>query len=268
MKPQLLKNNPGLERIRAGETLNVFVVGNFASPRLIDHVCRSGYFDAIWFDLEHFDIPTREMAVLNMVAKAYPVMTIARLKASDYQTVMRMLEAGVDGIMCAMVNNAEEARQIVEWAKFPNPTPAEGEVTGLRGWNSGGIDGAYGNIPPLDYIKHQNTQTVIIAQIETEDAVQQSEAIAAVPGVDALFFGIGDYTVTQKMPGQFYSEKVATAMARVAKASKDAGKWWGTLGIGKQGYDQAKALGCQFICPGGDVKVMNLGLKELVKTFQ
>lgn len=259
--------NVVLDRIKTGDVLTGYCMGNFASPRLVDHVCRSGCFDLIWFDLEHFDIPIRELAELNMVTRAYPMGTVARFKATDYQMVMRPLEVGMDGIMCSMVGCADEARQIVQWAKFPNPNPSKGEATGMRGWNSGNIDGAYGNIAPHDYIQQQNTETFVIAQIETDPALQNCEEIIAVPGIDALFFGLGDYTVSEGIAGQFQHEKVIAAMKRINAACVAAGKWWGTLGIGREGYALVKSLGCRFISAGGDVKMMNLGLNELVKTF-
>lgn len=122
------------------------MLGNHATPRHVDFVCGTGLFQSLWFDLEHFDIPTQELAVLNMVARAFPITTIARFKASDYQSVMRVLESGVGGIMCSMVDSAKDAQQIVRWAKFNNPAPAAGETTGLRGWNGGGVDARYGTV--------------------------------------------------------------------------------------------------------------------------
>ncbi|NUQ69127.1 MAG: hypothetical protein HUU18_12735 [Phycisphaerales bacterium] len=175
--------NRALARLRAGELVKLYVTGNFASPRHVDFICRTGQFDALWFDLEHFDLPTQEVAVLNLVARAFPITTIARFKAADYQTVMRILETGVGGIMCSMVNSAAEARQIVQWAKFNNPAPTAGEVTGIRGWNGGNIDAAYATLPALDYIRQQNTQTMIICQIETAAAVA---AAAGNPPVRSL----------------------------------------------------------------------------------
>lgn len=259
--------NPALARLQANQLVKLYVTGNFAAPRHVDFICRSGLFGALWFDLEHFDIPTQELAVLNLVARAFPVTTIARLKAADYQTVMRVLETGVGGIMCAMVNSADEARQIVQWAKFNNPSPAPGEVTGNRGWNGGNIDAAYATQPALEYIRHQNTQTMIICQIETEAAVQAAAAIAAVPGVDGLFFGPGDFSVSVGLPGQIDHERVRAAMAVVARGAAEAGKWWGTIAVGPDMAARVHALGARLICPGGDVKVMQLGVRELVKTF-
>ncbi len=259
--------NAALARLRANELVKLYVTGNFASPRHVDFVCRSGAFDALWFDLEHFDLPTQELAVLNLVARAFPITTIARFKAADYQTVMRILETGVGGIMAAMVNSADEARQIVQWAKFNNPTPGPGEVTGTRGWNGGNIDAAYATLPALDYIRHANTQTMIICQIETQVAVDAAAAIAAVPGVDGLFFGPGDFSVAVGVPGQIDHESVRQAMARVAGAAQGAGKWWGTVAVGPDMCARVHALGARLICPGGDVKVMQAGVRELVKTF-
>ena len=259
--------NRALAALRANELVKLYVTGNFATPRHIDFICRSGQFDAIWFDLEHFDLGTQELAVLNLVARAFPITTIARFKAADYQTVMRILETGVGGIMCSMVNSAAEASQVVQWAKFNNPQPAPGEVTGLRGWNGGNIDGAYASLPALDYIRHQNTQTMVICQIETEAAVAEAAAIAAVPGVDGLFFGPGDYSVSIGVPGQIRHERVRAAMRHVAEAVRAAGKWWGTVAVGPEMCADVLSLGARLVSPGGDIKVMQFGVRELAKTF-
>lgn len=259
--------NAALAKLRAGELVKLYVTGNFASPRHVDFVCRTGAFDALWFDLEHFDLPTRELAVLNLVARAFPVTTIARFKASDYQTVMRILETGVGGIMASMVNSADEARVIVQWAKFNNPSPAPGEATGIRGWNGGNIDAAYATVPALDYIRHQNTQTMVICQIETAAAVAAAAEIAAVSGVDGLFFGPGDFSVAAGLPGQIDHPTVRAAMARVAEAAASAGKWWGTVAVGPDMCGRVHALGARLICAGGDVRVMHAGVRDLAKSF-
>ena len=179
MKNNSLPKNLAMAKIREGGVVSVYVTGNFASPRHVDFVARSGYFDAIWFDLEHFDIQTQDLATLCLVAKASPVTTIARLKATDYQVVMRTLETGAGGLMCSMVADADEARRIVSWARFNNPQPAPGEVTGQRGWNGGNIDSGYAAHPAIEYMRHQNMETIILCQIENEQAVENAAGIAA-----------------------------------------------------------------------------------------
>lgn len=259
--------NHALPKLRAGEVVHMYVLGNFASPRLVDFVGQSGAFGALWFDLEHFDIPTAELATLNLTARAWPVTTVARSFVGDYQTAARLLEAGTGALMCAMVESVDQAREIVRWSKFNNPEPLPGEVTGQRGWNSGGIDGRYGNLGPIAYIREQNTQTMLIMQIETPAAVDQAGAIAQVPGVDGLFFGPGDYSHLLGVPGQLGHPQVREAMQRVGDAARSAGKWWGTITPTPELYADARALGAQLLCPGGDVKTVNLGLRELLKVI-
>lgn len=259
--------NQFLAHMRAGRIEHFYSLGNHATPRHVDFVGSTGLFDTLWFDLEHFDIPVDRLAVLNMVARAYPMTTLARMRAADYQSVMQVLESGVGGIICAMVESAEEARQIVRWARFNNPSPVNGETTGQRGWNAGGVDGRYGNLPAADYVAYQNRETAILCQIETEDALKHLNDIVAVKGVDGIFFGPGDYAHRIGRLGQIAHDDVLSAMGMVADACKTHGKFWGTLGIGREMYDKVRALGAGFISPGGDVRVMNLGIRELAKSF-
>jgi 4-hydroxy-2-oxoheptanedioate aldolase len=265
--PPVLTPNRLLAHMRAGAVDHLYSLGNFATPRHVDFACGTGLFHSLWFDLEHFDIPTQELAVLNLVARAYPVTTLARFKAADYQTVLRVLETGVGAIMCPMVESAEEASRIVSWAKFNNPAPAPGEVTGLRGWNAGGVDAHYGTLPAADYVHHQNTEVALICQIETEGAMAQLDAIAAVPGVDGLFFGPGDYAHRIGRLGQVSHPEVIAAIRLVADSCRRHGKFWGTVSIGREHYQQVRALGAQLIGVGGDVRVMNFGMRELAKSF-
>ncbi|AHF89847.1 aldolase [Opitutaceae bacterium TAV5] len=265
--PPQLRPNRLLSNVRAGRIEHLYVLGNHATPRHVDFVAGSGLFETLWFDLEHFDLGTDRLATLTLVARAHPVTTLARLHASDYQTVQRTLETGVGGLMCAMVDTPEQAAQIVRWAKFNNPAPAPGEITGQRGWNGGGIDARYGTVSATDYAAHQNRETVILCQIETEDGLARAGAIAATPGVDGIFFGPGDYAHRIGRLGQIGHPDVFAAMERIAAACRAAGKFWGTLGIGRENYLKVKALGAQLVCPGGDVRVMNLGIKELARTF-
>ncbi len=265
---QVTRPNQFLANMRAGKLEHLYSIGNHAIPRHVDLVCNSGLFDTLWFDLEHFDIPVNTLAVLNMVARAYPVTTLARLRATDYKTVMQVLESGVGGIICSMVDSAEEAREIVRWARFNNPAPGDGETVGQRGWNAGGVDGRYGTMPAAVYVAHQNRETAILCQIETEAALSRVDEIVAVRGVDGIFFGPGDYAHRIGRLGQLLHEDVIVAMEQVSASCRRHGKFWGTLGIGDEMYGKVRAMGASFISPGGDVRVMNLGLRELARVFR
>jgi 2-keto-3-deoxy-L-rhamnonate aldolase RhmA len=70
------------------------------------------------------------------------------------------------------------------------------------------------------------------------------------------------------VPGQIRHERVRAAMRQVAEAVRGAGKWWGTVAVGPDMCGDVMAMGARLVCPGGDVKVMQLGVRELVKTFE
>lgn len=262
------RSNQFLAHMRADRLENFYSLGNHATPRHVDFVCNTGLFDTLWFDLEHFDIPVDKLAVLNMVVRAYPMTSLARLRATDYKTVMQVLESGVGGIICSMVDSADEAREIVRWARFNNPAPVDGETIGQRGWNAGGVDGRYGNLTAAAYVAHQNRETAILCQIETEDALKRVDEIVEVKGVDGIFFGPGDFAHRIGLLGQLAHQDVLAAMGKVAEACKRQGKFWGTLGIGREMYEKVRGMGASFISPGGDVRVMNLGMRELARAFQ
>jgi len=219
--------------------------------RHLDFVCQSGWFDTLWLDMEHFDIPVEQLATLNMVARVYPVTLLARISAMDYRIVMQSLETGIGGIICAMVNTGEQAKQIVNWARFNNPSPEEGESIGQRGYNAGNADAQYGSITAADYIARQNKETAILCQIETEEAVNNVEDIVTVRGVTGLFFGPGDFAHSIGYAGQIMHPDVLNAMKHIAKACEKHNKVWGTLGVGKEMYEKVRSLGAKFISPGG-----------------
>ncbi len=254
--------------MKSGAVEPAYVCGNHATPRHVDFVGSTRLFPIIWFDLEHFDLPTETLAVVAMVARSHGMTAIARFKALNYERVQQVLETGVEGILCAMVESPEEARDIVRWSKFNNPNPLPGEVTGQRGWNGGGIDARYGTLPAADYVRRQNNEIAIICQIETQESLARVDEIASTPGVEALFFGPGDFAHRLGFVGQLSHPKVTEAMRSVARACSRQGKWWGTLGIGPDHYRQVRELGAQLICPGGDARVMINGIRELAKTFQ
>jgi 4-hydroxy-2-oxoheptanedioate aldolase len=259
--------NRMLERIRAGDIDRLYSLGNFATPRHVDHACGSGLFHSLWFDLEHFDIPIGDLAVLNLVARAYPMTTVARFHASNYQSVKRVVATGVGGIMCAMVESADEARHIVAWAKFNQPTPPTDAAPEQRQSSSIGLNARRGTSPSIEDERHQNTEVAVICQIETPEAVEAVDTIVAVPGVDGVFFGPGDYAHRIGRLGQITHPDVIAAVEVTALACRRHNKFWGTVSVGRDHYRQMRALGAQLIGVGGDVRVMNFGLRELAKAF-
>ena len=100
----------------------------------------------------------------------------------------RVLEIGASAIMYPQCDHADEASQLVRAAKFP--------PEGRRGCDWGGSDTPYMMMPMEEYLRKANEETLLIAQIESPEALENVEAIAQVSGIDILFLGPGDYSLS------------------------------------------------------------------------
>ncbi|MBL4885006.1 MAG: aldolase [Planctomycetaceae bacterium] len=175
-------------------------------------------FDAIWVDMEHHGLSLEHAEQLFRASRVGDIDIVARPAKGEFMRMSRLLEIGATGIMYPRCNSAEEAAEVVKWAKFP--------PMGQRGCDAAGPDASYQLTPLNDYLKQANERTFVIIQIEEAEAVDRAEEIAAVPGVDMLMLGPGDFSILSGVPGQFDHPKVVDALERVAAAATKAGKHW------------------------------------------
>lgn len=217
-------------------------------------------FDAIWMDMEHHGYSVETAAGLMRAARVGDCDIVARPGKGEFMRMARMLEAGATGIMYPRCDSAEEAREVVKWAKFA--------PLGKRGFDGAGADVPYLLTPMPQYIKEANEQTFVLVQIEEPHALEQAEAIAATPGVDMLMFGPADFTVLTGIPGEFGHPSVTAGIEKVARAAKNAGKHWAaTCGTVEQAARYVE-MGCRLIFHGCDIIFVKNGLQQVRETFE
>ena len=156
-------------------------------------------------------------------------------------------------------DNADEARQVVKWAKFA--------PQGKRGIDSAGADNPYCLMPLVEYLPAANAETFVVIQIEDPAAIVHADEIAAVPGVDVLFLGPGDYSILAGIPGQMEHAIIKEAMQKVSAAAKKSGKDWGMPIFSPEHAKQVMELGGRFLCHGCDLLMVKTGLEEMRKKF-
>jgi len=216
-------------------------------------------FDGIWFDLEHRSFSLQKAAEFARATRVGSADIMIRPAKGEFMRMGRVLEIGANGIMYPRCDNADEARQVVKWAKFA--------PLGERGIDSGGADNPYCVTPLVDYIQAANDETFIVTQIEDPRALEHAEAMAAVDGVDILFLGPGDFSILAGVPGQMQHPKIRDAMERVARAAKQAGKHWGMPVFNPEHAQQVLDLGGRFLCHGCDLLMVKAGLEEMQRKF-
>lgn len=188
-------------------------------PVVAETLVREG-FDAAVLDMQHgrFDTSTAAAAIGACALAGKPA--IPRIPVGDYATASRMLDAGAAGVIAPMINSAAEARRFAAFSKYP--------PLGERSWGPGRVTAIAGHAG-RDYLGEANGLHLAIAMIETGEALENLDAILAVPGIDGVFVGPSDLSISLNRgsdvePG---SGAVGAALLRVEAGARRAGKFAG-----------------------------------------
>jgi 4-hydroxy-2-oxoheptanedioate aldolase len=242
MSTQQMRASRVLAKLRAGEVANCFKL-NLADARAMEIAAMAG-FDCLWPDMEH--VPN-DLAVIEKgiyAAKSQNVDVMVRVARGSYSDYVRPLEMDAAGIMVPHVMSLADAKAVVRMTRF--------HPIGRRPVDGGNADGAYCGIEFVEYLKQANEQRFVVMQIEDPEPLAELDAIAALPGLDMLFFGPGDFSHGIGAPGQWDHPRLLEARRRVAEAAVKHGKFAGTV-ASPSNLDELIALGYRFLSMGADV---------------
>jgi 4-hydroxy-2-oxoheptanedioate aldolase len=251
---------PLARQLRAGET--VFSSWcTLASPIVAETVAREG-FAAVVLDAQHglWDIAST-IAGISAVhhAGAAP---LVRVPLADFAFVSRALDFGAAAIIAPMINTPANARAFALAAKYP--------PLGERSWGPLRAMALQGRTVTTDYLREANEGTLTLAMIETPTALSNVEAIAATPGIDALF--VGPYDLSTALSGgtaqDVKAPEVEQAIDKICTAAKKAGKIPGIYCA-----DAARAVamakrGFRFITIGSDLGIICAGAAAQLKALK
>jgi 4-hydroxy-2-oxoheptanedioate aldolase len=236
----------------------MIVTCHFNDPAIYEMTSLMG-FDAIWLDLEHHPLGIESAANLMRAARVGASDIVARPAKGEFMKMARLLEAGAQAIMYPRCESAEEAADVVRWAKFP--------MQGQRGVDGANADAPYCGVPMPQYLRLANEHTLLVVQLESQAALAQADAIAAVPGVDVLMLGPGDLSVSSGIPYQFQHPIIQTAYRQVAQAAARSGKWWGTVTGNPDHTKMLMELGARFICHNADILILKQGWEAVQRSY-
>ncbi|MBM3216609.1 2-dehydro-3-deoxyglucarate aldolase [Candidatus Poribacteria bacterium] len=194
-------------------------------------------FDWLVVDTEHSPVGFETMVQCFQAICTTPTMPMVRVANNDVTLIKRVLDAGAMGIVVPMVLNAEEAKQAVAAAKYP--------PVGIRSVG-GGRCMVYGD----DYFTWANDETCVIVQIEHIEAVQRTEEILSVSGVDAAFIGPNDlaWSMGTKPGTPDHEAAIQQVLATAKRMRRAVGIHTPSGGVAKQRIEQ----GFQFVAIASD----------------
>ena len=243
------------EKLNNGETVHGIFASNSDGTQT-ELLAMLGW-DFLVFDGEHSFLEPKELADLSRTCDLRRVTPIVRSPGSHPQTVNRYLDAGAHGVIFPMINSGEQAKQIVQTVKYP--------PVGSRGLASPRV-ADFGLTEPLDeYVIRANKQTLIIAQVETIEALSNLNEMLSVEEIDIFFLGPTDLSTNMGLCGKLEHPKVKTAIAQLSKDIISSGK---IFGVYVKDWENARyyeyELGARFIATGLSLLITR-GSKEYLK---
>lgn len=212
------------------------------------------------FDMEHTGWSIETIRMLIASTRSTDMIPMVRVPATEYHFIARNLDVGAMGIMVPMVESADQARTIASSARYP--------PVGRRGAAFGVSHDDYIGGDIVEKIKSANSQTLLIAQIETVAGLENADQIAAVDGIDVLWIGHFDLSNSLGIPGQFDHPDFRAAVKTVLEACQRHGKvpgfMAGDVSHGQSLLDQ----GFRIIACGGDLWVYQTALRNSVTALQ
>ncbi len=200
-------------------------------------------FDAVTIDCEHTTHDVDSVVHALQAMKGSDVTPIVRPPSNDPVFLKRLLDAGVQTLVIPYVQNAEEAAIATRAVTYA--------PDGMRG--VAGVTRAtmYGAVP--NYFARARDEICLIVQVESQEALDNIEEIAAVDGVDGIFIGPSDLAMSLGYPGQATAPAVLEAIADGIRRIVAAGVPAGFLSLDQRSIDVAAEAGALYLVPAIDM---------------
>jgi 4-hydroxy-2-oxoheptanedioate aldolase len=212
-------------------------------------------FDGVTLDMQHGTIGYTDavpmIAAINAVGKP----AIVRTLWNDPSLPGQALDAGACAVIAPMVNTRAQAEALVRAAKYP--------PVGGRSWGGYTALQASG-LKPADYLREANRMTMVFAMVETVEALDNIDEITATPGLDGLFVGPSDLSITLSNGARIdkLGKKTLKAMDRIATAARANGIVAGAFAGDAATCKSYIGLGFTFLAAAVDVDILNWGASQ------
>lgn len=242
-------------RLKAGNTL----IGSFVtigSADTTEILALAGY-DFLVIDTEHGAMSIETAANLIRAAEVHGVPSLVRVTEASDSTILRSLDIGAAGVQVPQVNSGRLAQQVARAAHY-HPAGHRGlAMPRAAHYGSMGIDA---------YFQKSREETLVVAQCESADGLEQLEAVAAVPEVDVIFLGPFDLSHSLGIPGQVEDPRIKAAEKRVVEICAAHGKVAGIFAVNGEAAAERASQGFRYITIAMETMFLSAAAKAALAT--
>lgn len=227
-------------------------LGHPAVPELMGQ----SRFDWLTVDMEHSAITLSDAQRLIQVISLSGMTPLVRVGENNPNLIKRVMDAGAHGVIVPMVNNSDDARKAVSSVKYP---PAGTRGVGLARAQGYGFDFE-------SYKEWNNLDSIVIAQVEHKDSIENLESILEVDGIDGTIIGPYDLSGSFGYPGEFDRREVSMALEQYEKISRKINKPMGVHVVQPDPVEARKYIdkGYTFIAVGLDILYLGSKCREVM----
>src|SRR5437763_9243778 len=191
------------DSIKSGRT----VVGTTAGPNVDVSILAEAGYDFVLFDTQHSPWEIKQLQPSIQTMRGKPAAPLVRVAANQAYQICFALDAGARGIVVPMVNTRAEAEAAVHSCRYYP----------LGNRSNAGVRGEWGEFKNYrDYLDTVNSELVIVPMIETNQSLENLDAIASVPGVDLLLIGPSDLSIDLGVPLDYQFDIYQRALDKIA----------------------------------------------------
>jgi 2-keto-3-deoxy-L-rhamnonate aldolase RhmA len=253
MEQDIFKDVQGRAKVLRGVTI-------YSNSTWLAELAGRVGFETVWIEMEHGPAGFEKVETLCLAAEVGGAIPAVRVSDSERTHILRALEVGARIVIVPMVNIPDQAREVVEYGKFP--------PVGKRGYNTRSRGVQYGLNGAKTDFSEANSRTFLFAQIETQEAIQNFEAICGTEGLAGIFIGPGDLSASLGCMGDLNNPEIINTITECIRRARAMGKHAGILVAPGALLDAAIQAGCDLAFFGGDVMDLASGWKKLLNSVK
>lgn len=243
------------QRLKQGELVLGQLLLEFFTPGIGPMLDACG-LDFVMFDMEHGRCDIGLLETMIASCRGSNIVPMARVPDLNFAPLSRVLDLGARGVMVPRVETREQAEEIVKQLKYA--------PQGRRGVALGVAHDLY-RAAGAEFFPQANDDTIVIIQVETARAFENLEAIVSVPGIDAVWIGHYDLTVSMGFPAQFDHPQLLQAMDDLVAMCKKYGVAPAFLPPTQESAAHWVSKGFRMISLGSDIGVFLDGMNRFRK---
>lgn len=211
----------------------------FPATSMVEMAAYNG-FDVVVIDNEHGMLSAENIEQMVIAAEHAGATPIVRVVSSSSEEILKAMDRGAHGVHVPQVDTRQEAEQVVQAVKYP-PLGKRGAAFSMRA-------ARYGTVPVSDYLRHANEQSLVCIHIESKKALENIDDILSVAGIDVVYIGPTDLSVSLGYEGSIDHPELLKAVDVIQEAARKQGIKVGIHTKDVKGAVMRKEWGADYVC--------------------